>query len=115
MGTLYTSVSEFGKDEIIILNPKYSREELAEKLKPANYDGERLHKVLSGKTIKEDLIIKAHAGGVITTQKEGSRYFFNKGDTVIVYPDGAFEIEEPYYKIICYLIWDTFKRVLKLD
>ena len=94
MSTLYTSVSEYGKKEIVILNSRYSREEIAEKLKPANYDKERLeHIVNEGTVLLNDIKIKAHADGVITTQRQGSQYFFRKGDTVIVHPDGAFSIK----------------------
>lgn len=94
MGTIYTAVDQIGREEIIILNPKYSREQIAEKLKPLKYSEERLNKILKeGVYLQEDLKIKCRSDGCITTQTWGSRYFFYKRDTVIVQPDGVFRIK----------------------
>ena len=94
MGTLYTCVSERGKKDIIILNPKYSREELAEKLKPIGYSEDRIDTILNeGRQLQKELKIRCRKEGRITTQKYGSMYYFYKGDKVILHPDGVFCIK----------------------
>jgi hypothetical protein len=93
MGTLYTCVSEIGKKDIIILNSKYSRKELAEKLRDTN-SSDRLGTILSeGINLEKRLRVKCHADGVITTQQSGSMSYFYKGDKVTVYPDGVYSIK----------------------
>ena len=99
MGTLYTCVSESGRKDVIVLNSKYSREELAEKLKPTGYSEDRIDTILDeGINLEKNLRIKCHADGVITTQQYGSMYYFYKGDKVIVYPDGTFCIKPSIFR-----------------
>lgn len=99
MGTLYTCVSESGKEDIIILNSKYSREEFAEKMETEKYSEDRIHEIWrEGEYLQKKLRIKCRAEGRITTQKEGSMYYFYKGDTVIVYPDGTFCIKPSIFR-----------------
>ena len=101
MGTLYTCVSEAGKKDIIILNSKYSREELAEKLKPTGYSEDRIDTILDeGINLEKNLRIKCHADGVITTQQYGSMYYFYKGDKVILHPDGVFCVKPSIFRRI---------------
>lgn len=101
MGTIYTSVNQIGREDIIVLNPKYSRDQIAEKLKPLEYSEERLDQILTrGVNLQKDLRVKCRSDGCITTQKWGSRYFFYKGDTVIVQPDGVFSIKPGIFRRI---------------
>ena len=98
MSTLYTRVSETGKKDIIILNPKYSRWELADKLQSSE-SSDVVGKILAeGRRLEKNLKIRCRAEGRITTQKEGFMYFFYKGDTVIVYPDGTFCIKPSIFR-----------------
>lgn len=101
MSTIYTSVHQIGNKEVIILNPNYSREQIAEKLKPAEYSEERLNTILEeGINLKKDLKIKCHADGIITTQRAGSLYYFYKGDIVIIQPNGVFCIKPGIFRRI---------------
>lgn len=105
MGTIYTSVDKIGNKEIIILNPNYSREQIAEKLKPAGYSEERLNTILEeGINLQKDLKIRCHTDGIITTQRKGSLNYFYKGDIVIIQPDGVFCIKPGIFRKIQFLI-----------
>ena len=105
MGTLYTCVSEEGKKDIIILNPKYSRCELAEKLRETE-SSDWLGTILNeGINLQKDRKIKCRKNGCITTQQKGSVYYFYKGDTLTLYPDGVFSIKPGLLRRL--FIWCT--------
>ncbi|MBQ2835361.1 MAG: hypothetical protein IJB90_02225 [Clostridia bacterium] len=100
MGTLYTCVSEAGKKDIIILNAKYSRGELADKLRSTE-SSHRVCPILDeGRQLQKELKIRCRAEGRITTEEEGLMYYFYKGDKVILYPDGAFQIKPSIFRRI---------------
>ena len=99
MGTLYTCVDQNGRKNIIVLNPKYSRKELEEKLEPTGCSENWIERVVTeGIILKKKLRIKCRADGFITTQKWGSMYYIYKGDTVNVYPDGSFCVKPSIFR-----------------
>ena len=76
-----------------------SSEEFAEKMETEKYSEDRIHEIWrEGEYLQKKLRIKCRAEGRITTQKEGSMYYFYKGDTVIVYPDGTFCIKPSIFR-----------------
>ena len=98
MGTLYTCVSQRGKKDVIVLNSKYSRRELSDKLRSSECS-DRVCTILDeGRQLQKELKIRCRAEGWITTQKSGSMYYFYKGDKVIIYPDGTFCIKPSIFR-----------------
>lgn len=91
--TLYTGVSQSGKKDIIILNSKYSRKELAEKLKAEGDFEDRIDTIVKeGIYLQKELRIKIHSSGFLTTHY-GVQWYLYKGDKVILDTEGGFTIK----------------------
>ena len=87
---LYVDVS-MGKDSVTVLNRKYSKEEIRDKLL-VGYSEEFVEKLLARAVYrKEPLTIKCkEEEGVITTQVHNYTWYMRWGDTITITTDACF-------------------------
>lgn len=88
--SLYTFIDD-DKGDFIVLNKKYTREQLREKLVKGQ-DEQWVDKMLdAGIYLTEPRVKKVYAkdaAAYLTTQREGHVVKFKKTQTIVVYPDG---------------------------
>ena len=96
MGYLYVDVS-MGKDSVTVLNLKYTKAEIRDKLLvPEGYPEEFVEKLLARAVyLKEPLTIKCkEEEGVITTQIHNRWWYIHWGEKITITPDGFFNTHE---------------------
>ena len=96
MGFLYVDFWN-GDKSITVLNRKYTKAEIRDKLLvPEGYSEAFVEKLLARAVyLKEPLTIKCkEEEGVITTQVHNSTWYMRWGDTITITPDADFSTQE---------------------
>lgn len=97
MGYLYVDVWN-GDNSIIVLNRKYTKAEIREKLlvPDGGYTEKYVEELLAKAVyLKEPLTLKCKEDeGVITTQIHGKTWYIHWGETVTITPDADFDRNE---------------------
>lgn len=103
------------------LTNKYSKEELVKKLQPLvdeyHVDQSYLNAVLNGEVLQEDCVIRLKGEAVLTTQCQGSTWYYYPKDKITIHPNGTWT-EERYWpwwrEVIMFLYQKKQNLILSL-
>ncbi len=110
-------------NRIVILNPRYTREEIREKLAPFRYDKEFVDIIVNGGVyLEKPLTMRTYDDeeGLITSENPYWKVYVHWGYKITVHPDTSFKVEPPNtaleilynLKIIVYNVWWFFNKYI---